>query len=120
MTEVKKQPRSRVYDQFIFADQMGLVNSSMAVLILRNLLNNGGMVGEGVRAAKIGSRTFRPEWTPLIEKLHAMGYVSFKPTGHGTSRTVSLTDNAKEFLTEKQIEVEVEPTEVTNGNTVNA
>src|ERR1700691_2677560 len=106
MTEQIQQslPRnSRVYDQFALL-QLGVCGSSMAMLVLRNLLNNnGGPWNEGDLAARVGSRLFRPEWKPLIEALHAMGYVTFKGTGHGLSRTVSLTELAREFLADKEI-----------------
>lgn len=101
---------SRIFDQFLLMEQLGTINSAMAIGIFRNLLNWGGTAKEGDLAARVGSRLFRPEWKPLIEKLHEMGYVTFQGTGHGMSRTVSLTENAREFLAEKEIKAEPEPT----------
>lgn len=113
------QQNAKLFDQFKLSEQLGFVGSSMAMLILRNLLRKDTW-GEGDLAARVGCRIFRPEWRPLIEALHTMGYVSFKPTGHALTRTVSITDLAKEFLTEKEIEAEPDevveqPTEVGHG-----
>src|ERR1700683_2843584 len=107
---------SKVFDQFALMDLLGVGwLSSMGMLVLRNLLSNDTWK-EGDLAARVGSRLFRPEWKPLIEQLHAAGYVSLKGTGHGMSRTVSLTELAREFLADKEIIAEVEePTEVQSG-----
>lgn len=115
MTTATHPHSSKIYDQFALMDQLGAIGSSQTMLVLRTLLNYGTL-GEGVLAAKIGSRTFRPEWAPLINNVFAMGYVSFTPTGRGVARTVSLTDAAKDFLAERGIIVEVEqPTEKVAG-----
>jgi hypothetical protein len=115
MTEVKQLSRSKVYDQFLLAELFGGVyyQSSMGVGVLRVLFNNGEPMAEGTLSARIGSRTCRPEWFTIIERLRETGYVAIQPTGRGTARTISLTDKAKEFLDDKGILVEVEqPTEV--------
>jgi hypothetical protein len=104
-------PRNaKIFDQFALAEQFGnnYVLSSMAMLIFRNLLRHKEL-GEGTLAAKIGTRIFRPDWKPLIERLHEMGYVAFTPTGHALTRTVKLTQPALDFLAEKEIEPEPEP-----------
>jgi hypothetical protein len=106
-------PRSsKIYDQFAMSEQLGnnYVLSSMAMLIFRTLLRHKEL-GEGALAAKIGTRIFRPDWRPLIDRLHEMGYVAFKPTGHALTRTVTLTQMALDFLSEKEIEPEPEPEE---------
>jgi len=111
---------SRVFDQFLFAEQLGVADSARAMSVLRHLLNQGGTFGEGKLAAKVGCRIYRPEWKPLIEALHTMGYVTFTLTGHALSRDVSLTDNARDFLAERNITVEEQPTVEVGHGTVNA
>jgi hypothetical protein len=109
MNQQQQLPRnSKVFDQFALMEELGAsYRSSIAMLILRNLLNSGTWK-EGDLAQRVGSRLFRPEWKPLIERLAEMGYVSFKSTGHAMSRTVSLTDLGREFLADKEIVAEVE------------
>jgi hypothetical protein len=101
---MSKQFSKKIYDQFAFANY-GCIDSAQAVLIMRTL-QTWGELGEGTLATKVGSRLFRPEWSPLIERLHADGFISFTPTGHGVSRTVALTEKSKEFLEDRGIEPE--------------
>ena len=109
---------SKIFDQFIFGEQLGVADSARAMSVLRHLLNKGGTFGEGKLAELVGCRLYRPEWKPLIEALGLMGYVTFTLTGHALSRNVSLTENARELLTEKNITaecIEEQPTEQLQG-----
>jgi len=99
--------KSRVYDQWALAELFGgnIPYSSMGVSVLRVLLNSG-TTGEGTLAAKVGSRTFRPDWRPVIEKLHEEGYVLLQSSGVGVARKASLTPKGLEFLEEYGVQKE--------------
>jgi hypothetical protein len=109
-----------VFDQFVLAEQVGIVNSSRMMKILRHVRKSDGPIGEGTLAAKCCERLFLPEWPIFINQLLQWGYIEVKPTGRGIYRNVSLTVLGEEFLEHtigpKMVD---QPTEVTSG-TVNA
>lgn len=97
-----------IFDDARLCERLGLVNSGMAMKVLRALLNNNDKLPEGKCAEKAFTRLFRPEWKPIIEGLHALGYVTFEGTGHAASRIVLLTGDAKAWLQEQGITVQAD------------
>jgi hypothetical protein len=99
---VESQYNNPVYDQVALMEQVGVVNSTRMMKILRNLRKNGGPLGEGKLASQCGERMFYPEWKFFMETLLKWGWVKTEATGRMIGdqipQQVSLTPLGEEFM----------------------
>ena len=94
---IENQYNNPIYDQFALMEQVGVVNSSRMMTILRSLRKHGP-IGEGKLAAMCSERMFLPEWPQFINRLLDFGFIKVSPTGHAASKDISLTPLGEEFL----------------------
>jgi hypothetical protein len=112
----KTVDKGPVFDQFILAEQVGVVTSNRLMKLLRNTRKHGPIL-EGKLAAICGERMFLPEWPGFINQLLQWGYIKTQHTGKGAFRTIQLTELGEEFMTHctGPKEPEEATTEVGNG-----
>jgi len=100
MSEAKNQPvdtKSELFDQFVLAEQVGIVNSNRLMKILRHS-RKCGTIAEGILAGKCCERMCFPEWSQFINQLLAWEFIKVTPTGRGNYRNITLTEKGEEFL----------------------
>ncbi len=83
------------------------VNTEQAVLHKRmlRLLFRYGTQQEGVLAGKCSLKMNAPAWRDAMLRLEEWGFISANPTGHGNSKTVSLTAHGEGWGEELACEV---------------
>jgi hypothetical protein len=106
--------RPTLYDQFVFEGDV--ITSGRMVKILRNIRKEPD-IREGMLAARIGLRTFLPEWKPLINKLVELKFIQEGITGHGVTRCFRLTEDGEAFFLYKIGDGVEEPTQTTEEPT---
>lgn len=89
-----------IFDQTRLMEQVGIINSSRIMKIMRNL-RKLGPIGEGMLAGRIGERVCYPEWQQFIALLVQWGWVKASLIGHGNSKEISLTALGEQFLADR-------------------